>query len=624
MNTTEQNLVQGAWYRPESTRFCIWAPQRKCVELLYEPVGGTWQTMVLSKTPTGHHVGEISHLPAGSRYWYRVDGDGPFPDPASHFQPEGVHHPSVVVDHRFEWTDHDWQGVSPEDAVIYELHTGTFSPKGTFQAIVEHLDYLQSLHINVVELMPVGDFPGDRGWGYDGVKLYAPARCYGSPNELKSLINAAHQRGIAVILDVVYNHLGPDGNYTGVFSDRYFTRRHQNPWGDSLNFDDPAALPVRQFFLDNVRFWLEVYHVDGFRLDATHAIIDDTQPHLLAEIARITHECQPKRARIVIAEDPRNDRRLVLPASEGGDGLDSIWTDDFHHQVRRLLAGDHEGYYADFTGTLPDLVKTIRDGWFYQGQFAPSYEENRGTTPVGLPHHSFVYCIQNHDQVGNRAFGERLHHEIDLPAYAAATALLLCCPQVPMLFQGQEWAASTPFLYFTAHHDELGHQVTAGRRREFGAFTAFRDPEKRETIPDPQAESTFLASKLQWDETRSMPHAGMLKLYQDLLQFRSTEIAPRGTERFIELIDQCVVLLISGKTSQYLALFHLDRSIPHCQATIPKSLFHQKFAEFAMQWSTESPNYLMSPQPPEWHQDDTHLTVRFQRPGAIVLRCKAE
>ena len=414
--------------------------------------------------------------------------------------------------------------------VFYELHVGTFTPEGTFRGVLERLPYLKNLGITAIELMPVADFPGNRNWGYDGVALFAPARCYGEPGDLRALVDAAHQHGLAVYLDVVYNHLGPDGAYANVFSPHYFTDRHQSPWGSGVNLDGPHSAEVRRFFIENALHWVHEYHIDGLRLDATHAMQDDSPVHFLAELTTTVRE-QSGRPVLFVAEDHRNLARMLRPVAAGGWGIDAVWADDFHHQARVHVAHDHEGYYADFTGRAEDLATTLRQGWFFSGQHSTFLGGPRGSDPSGLSPKQFVVCIQNHDQIGNRADGARLHHEVDEGTFRALSTLLLLLPQTPLLFMGQEWAASSPFLFFTDHADDLGRKVTEGRRQEFSAFAAFADPARRAAIPDPQDPRTFARSRLQWDEAERDPHARMRRLYQRLLEIRHATPAIRTASR---------------------------------------------------------------------------------------------
>ncbi len=536
------------WLGAEGTRFRVWAPEATRVELVIEAGAGPPAPMA----PTREGWFELTHPAAGpgTRYRFLVNGAGPFPDPASRFQPTGVHGPSEVVDPAaYPWADADWTGVPLERLVLYELHVGTFTPEGTFRAAAARLPDLVDLGVTAIELMPVADFPGDRNWGYDGVAPFAPARCYGPPDDLRALVNEAHRLGLAVHLDVVYNHLGPDGAYQGTFSGQYHSAAHRTPWGAAINFDGPGSAPVREYVIANAVAWITEYHLDGLRLDATHAIHDESPRHILTALAEAVHQAARAEGRValVIAEEVRNLAYLVKPEAEGGAGLDAAWSDDFHHQMRRKLAGDADGYFGDFSGSAADIAATALRGWFYMGQYAEYFGAPRGTDPAGLAATRFVFFLQNHDQVGNRALGDRLHHFIAPAAYRAASALLLVLPQTPLLFMGQEWAASSPFLYFTDHNPELGEAVRNGRRSEFARFAAFRDPAARERIPDPQAEATFVASRLDWLEREREPHRSTLLLYRHLLRLRRTEAAlVEGDCEIADLGDD--ILLVRRET----------------------------------------------------------------------------
>lgn len=518
----------GAWIEEEGVRFRIWAPAVTTLELVWSAHDGKTGAQPLPRDSQGYFSTWLRGVTAGLRYRYRVDGQGPFPDPASRFQPEGVHGPSEVVDPAlFPWTDSSWRGLPLKELVFYELHVGTFTAAGTFAGVEEKLLHLRDLGVTAIELMPLGDFPGRWNWGYDGVSFFAPARQYGRPDDLRRLVDAAHHHGLAVFLDVVYNHFGPDGNYTGLYSKQWYTARHHTPWGDAINFDGPGSEHVRAFFIDNALHWIREYHLDGLRLDATHAILDEGPRPFLAELTERAHDAAPERQVWIIAEDHRNLAHMLQPASAGGWGLDGVWADDFHHELRRFLTGDNEGYFRDYSGTIADLVTTINQGWFFTGQHSDHAGEPRGTDPTGIPPRAFVLCLQNHDQVGNRPCGDRLHHQIDLATWRAISTLLLSCPGTPLLFMGQEWAASSPFRFFTDHHTALGRLVTEGRRKEFRHFSAFSDPQKRENIPDPQAESTFTSSRLVWEECERSPHRETLTLYKELLRLRGSEPAFR-------------------------------------------------------------------------------------------------
>lgn len=519
----------GAQPDADGTRFRVWAADARQVAVLCYTDAQTTATYDLAAQGDGYFSGHIAGIKPSTQYMYRVDDNDPRPDPASRWQPESVHRASCVVDPAaFAWTDASWRGIAQEDLVVYELHVGTATPTGTFDALIEHLDDFKALGVTAIELMPVADFPGDRNWGYDGVCLFAPARCYGGPEGLRRLVDAAHARGLAVLLDVVYNHIGPDGNYLRQFSHAYFTDRHKTPWGDALNFDGPDSGPVREFFIANACYWAHEYHIDGLRLDATHAILDDSPTHILAELAdRVRATLPPERRFLLIAENERNDPQLVRQVAAGGYGLDGVWADDFHHQVRVALAGDKDGYYIDYSGSATDLATTIRQGWFYTGQLSAYLKHPRGAPADDVAPPAFVQCIQNHDQVGNRAFGDRLNHQISPAAYRAASMLLLLTPSTPLLFMGQEWAASMPFLYFTDHNPELGKLVTEGRRSEFASFAAFAGEE----IPDPQALETLQHSKLRWAEREQPTHAAVLNLYRTLLGLRQKHPALRERRR---------------------------------------------------------------------------------------------
>jgi maltooligosyltrehalose trehalohydrolase len=484
----------GARVQPGGVQFRVWAPQAQRVEVV---LGG--KSMGMEPCGDGTWAITIAGAAAGDRYGYRVDDQGPYPDPYSRSQPDGPHGESEVIDpEAYEWHDQGWHTIAIDGLSIYEVHVGTFTPEGTFESAIQQLPRLQELGVTAIEPMPVAEFPGTRNWGYDGVDLFAPSHVYGGPTGLKRLVDAAHQRGLGVILDVVYNHLGPDGNYLRQYANDYFTDRYKTPWGEAVNYSSPW---VRRFVLDNARYWMSEFHIDGLRLDATHAIYDSSPTHILAELSESVDG-------LLIAETHENDVRYLKPVNDGGFGIDAVWADDFHHALRRYLAGDHEGYYARFAGTLDEVARAVQQGWL------------RGEPAWRQPARQFVFVIQNHDQVGNRPFGDRLNHDIDLELYKAASLLLLFLPETPLLFMGQEFAASTPFQYFTDHNPELGRLVTEGRRREFKSFSAFSDPASRERIPDPQAVETFLRSKLRVGEASRPPGAEVLELYAAMLRLR--------------------------------------------------------------------------------------------------------
>jgi maltooligosyltrehalose trehalohydrolase len=497
-------------------RFAVWAPSASSVELclnderrpMVPAACGEWTVDAL--------------VPPRADYLFSVDGGPPRPDPRSHEQPHGVHGPSRVVDHdAYTWRDAGFQAAPLSSAVLYEIHVGTFTEAGTFAAAVERLDHLVDLGITHVELMPVAAFAGERGWGYDGVSLYAPHPAYGAPDDLKRLVDACHARRLAVLLDVVYNHLGPSGNYLRYFGP-YFTGHYRTPWGDAVNLDDAGSDGVRRFFLDNARHWLERYHIDGLRLDAVHALHDRSATHLVEELAAEVHALgrEVGRPLVVIAESDLNDPRVVREPEQGGWGCDAQWSDDFHHALHALLTGERAGYYRDFGG-MEALAKALRGAYVFDGGRSAFRGRRHGRPCSGVPAERFLAYSQNHDQVGNRAQGERLTHLVSPGRAKIAAAVTLLSPFVPLLFQGEEWGASAPFQYFTDHDDALGAAVTEGRRAEVAAFGGRADQ-----VPDPQSPATFLRSKLDWTELGREPHREMADWYRQLLRLRRSLPAP--------------------------------------------------------------------------------------------------
>ncbi len=606
----------GALLHDQGTSFRVAAPSARQLVVHFED--GVHRPTRLDPVSHGLFEGFVAGVGAGARYRLQADDMAPMPDPGSRFQPEGVHGPSEVIDPRFEWTDAAWPGPDPRAMRLYELHVGTFSPTGTYDAVAARLPYLADLGVNVLELMPLADFPGNRNWGYDPGALFAPARCYGRPERLRHLVNEAHAHGLAVILDVVYNHLGPDGAYLAAFMPSFFSEERDSPWGRAVNLDGPGSELVRWFILENARYWIRDFHLDGLRLDATHTLEDGSPRHLLQELAAAVRDearAAGRRA-VVIAEDDRNLDRLVRREDEGGFGLDAVWADDFHHQVRRATAGDDEGYYADYAGTARDLAATAQRGWFYTGGYSRYQQRPRGTDPSGVSLERFVYCIQNHDQVGNRALGERLHHQVDLPAYLAASLLLLALPETPLLFMGQEWAAGTPFLYFTDHGAELGRLVTEGRRREFARFSAFADRAARETIPDPQDVATFEASRLRWEETDAEPHAGVLRFYRAMLGLRAHHpLLQASVPSRVEAVGEASVGVWRGEAGEG----SLQLAALVCLAGVERVEVPWTGSGAGLLLSTEDPSFLPDARPCNLGAGPGRVTVDFARPGGVVL-----
>ena len=613
----------GAIQEQNGITFRVWAPSRQRVELVLQPGSLPVRHRLLRRTAGGIFTGTFGDVAPGDRYAYLVDGEGPFPDPASRFQPEGVHGPSAVVaPSAYHWADAGWRGVALRDAVLYELHVGTFSPEGTFAGVTSRLPYLAELGVTAVQLMPLADFPGSSNWGYDGVSLFAPSRAYGTPDDLRRLVDQAHSLDLAVLLDVVYNHFGPDGAYASTFSPLYLSTRHHSPWGASVNLDGDGAAEVREFFIENALHWLHEYHLDGLRLDATHGLIDDSPRHFVAELASRARASLPERTILLMAEDERNLASIVRSEEEGGWGLDAVWADDFHHHVRRRTAGDRDGYYEDFSGTAVDIATTIRQGWFYTGQWSRHRDAPRGTDPSGIARERMVVCIQNHDQVGNRPFGGRLNHQIDPPTFRALSALLLFLPETPLLFMGQEWAASSRFMFFTDHHTALGQLVSEGRRAEFSRFEAFADPVVRLQIPDPQARSTFDESRLRWDEQERPPHKGTLELYRELLWIRKTEPALRRDERLeVVALDDDSLVVVRGTPEADILM--LVVCLAHgVRADVERWRKAAGGRPWRVALQTDEPRFADPPasdtRAPRLECDGP-LAVAFSRPGAVIL-----
>jgi maltooligosyltrehalose trehalohydrolase len=509
-----RRLPVGAEVGPEgSVHFRVWAPKTNRVEV---DLGD--RRVALDTGRDGYHGGFVPSLQPGARYRYHLDGGPGYPDPASRFQPEGPHGPSEVIDPRsFPWTDAAWRGGSP-DRVVYELHVGTFTTEGTWAAAARELPELARLGITTVELLPVADFVGDFGWGYDGVNPFAPTRLYGRPDEFRAFVDRAHAVDLAVILDVVYNHLGADGNYLGQFAPDYFTARHRTDWGPALNFDGAGSGPVREYFVANAGYWIDEFHLDGLRFDATQDIHDDSPEHVLAAMARHARTTAGRRAVYLVAENEPQNVTLVRPASAGGYGLDALWNDDFHHSAMVALTGRAEAYYSGYAGTPQELISTMKRGYLYQGQRYAWQDKARGTPAGDVSPAAFVTYLQNHDQIANSLGGVRGHRLTSPGQYRAMTALLLLSPATPLLFQGQEFAASSPFLYFADLPAELAKVVRAGRAAFLAQFPSLAAPESQAALPDPADRLTFERSKLDWSERTR--HGAAHALHVDLLRLR--------------------------------------------------------------------------------------------------------
>lgn len=509
-------------------RFALWAPAAGTVSVLLGRGDGGAE-LALAPGDAGWFSLITGQAVPGSLYRFRIDGTDLVPDPASRFQPDGVHGPSEVIDPgAFDWQDADWRGRPWHEAVVYELHVGAFSERGDFAGVEERLDELAGLGITALELMPVAAFPGTRNWGYDGVLPYAPERSYGGPAGLKRLVQAAHGRGLMILLDVVYNHFGPEGNYLHRYAPQFFTARHRTPWGDGINFDGACSETVRSFFIENALYWLEEYALDGLRLDAVHAIADDSRPDILTELAQRVREryAGDRRVHLVLENDDNAAR--YLDRNRGG-GYDAQWNDDIHHGLHVLLTGERDGYYADYADQpAASVARCLAEGFAYQGEPSPHRDgAARGEPSTALPPTAFVSFLQNHDQIGNRAFGERIHALAPAAAVRAATALLLLAPSPPLVFMGQEFAAETPFLFFCDFGEGLAEAVAEGRRREFARFARFAAAGSRAAIPDPNDEATFLRSRLHRDAAGHAGQARETRFFARLLALRHEEIVPR-------------------------------------------------------------------------------------------------
>jgi len=515
-------------------------------------------TIPLQPRAHGYHRANVNALQAGARYLYRLEDGRELPDPASRFQPEGVHNPSALVDtESFRWTDHNWKGIRLEDSIFYELHVGSYTAEGTFDALIERLPDLVDLGITVVEIMPVAQFPGSRNWGYDGVYPFATQNSYGGPEALHRFVDAAHAHGLAVALDVVYNHLGPEGNYLSAFGP-YFTDQYRTPWGQAINYDGEDSDEVRRYFIENALYWFEDLHIDALRLDAVHGIFDFGARHFLAELKCRVGELSEvlERPLYLIAESDLNDNRLLHDPEHGGYGLDSQWADDFHHSVHSLLTGENRGYYGDFGG-IAQLAATLRDGWCYQGQYSVHRKRRHGNSPEGIASRRFVICSQNHDQVGNRAAGERLSALISFEALKLAAGATLLAPFLPLLFMGEEYGEPAPFQYFTSHGDhDLVEAVRRGRRQEFASF-GWED-----SVPDPQAEQTFQRSRLNLLLKQEEPYKTLYRLYQELIRIRrDLRLGSRESRVIRELGERGLLLRYPGHPETAVLFNFADRTI---------------------------------------------------------------
>lgn len=582
MNRTELSL--GACYQGSNRcAFRVWAPTTELVEL--HLTGPDQRFLPLSKHADGYHRARLEEIAPGTDYQYRLDGQLERPDPASRWQPHGVHGPSRVFDPEFAWTDSSWVGLPLRNYVLYELHVGAYAAEGTFDAILPHLHQLKELGITALELMPVAQFPGTRNWGYDGVYPFAVQNSYGGPHGLQRLVNAAHQHGLAVVLDVVYNHLGPEGNYLPNFGP-YFTDRYHTPWGPAVNFDGPQSDEVRRFFTENALYWQTQFHIDALRLDAVHAIRDFSAIPFLEELAETCHRQAETLGRRfhLIAESDLNMARHILPRTLGGYGLDAQWSDDFHHGLHVLLTGEQTGYYADFAG-VSHWAKTWREGYAYTGEYSRHRRRRHGSSPRQNHARQFVVCSQNHDQIGNRMLGDRLSATLSFEQQKLAAAAVLLSPFIPLLFMGEEYGETAPFQYFVSHTDPaLVEAVRRGRKEEFAAFAWQGD------VPDPQDAATFQRSKLNHPSDKQTRPATLQALYRELITLRKQVPALADAEKeTLETtpLEADNVLLVREwcGADQALLLFHFGSGTRSIELPIPEGTWRKSFDTTDPRWA---------------------------------------
>jgi maltooligosyltrehalose trehalohydrolase len=592
MTKQDRRLPIGAEYRHgEGTRFRVWAPAARQVDVVFD---GDLAAVPLAHEGQGYFSGRAPRAGPGTRYRFRLDGGDAFPDPASRWQPEGPHGPSQVVElDTYAWTDSAWRGLSPHGQVLYEMHIGTFTPEGTYAAAEQHLPFLKDVGITAVELMPVNEFNGPFGWGYDGVDLFAPTRLYGRPDELRHFIDRAHALGLGVILDVVFNHFGPSGNYLTRFSPDYISRGHVNEWGDAINFDGEHSAPVREFFACNAAYWIAEFRFDGLRLDATQCLFDKSRKHIVAEIAERARAAAGGRSLYLTAENEPQHAEIARPVARGGMGIDALWNDDFHHSAIVAATGASEAYYTETRGTPQELISALKWGFLYQGQFYAWQKKRRGHAALDLPAAAFIQFLQNHDQVANSARGQRLHQLTSPGRYRALTALFLLTPATPLLFQGQEFAASAPFLYFARHEDALNPLVREGRHAFMTQFPNIASADGGKLLAPPADEESFRRCKL--DHSERERHAPAVRLHRDLLRLRredpvfSRQDAGRmqgavlGPEAFL-------LRFLGGDADDRLLLVNLGATLPLLPMPEPL-LAPPDGCRWKLLWHSEDPCY---------------------------------
>jgi maltooligosyltrehalose trehalohydrolase len=602
----------GAQFHADGAAFRVWARNHKTVSVVVNN-----REHPLRLEGDGYFVGDVKDVRAGDTYRFLLDGEGPFPDPASRYQPEGPHGPSQIIDAtKFAWTDQAWQGIKLAHQVIYELHIGTFTREGTWRSAIPELPTLAELGITAIEVMPVAEFAGSFGWGYDGVDLFAPTRIYGNPDDFRAFVDAAHRCGMGVLLDVVYNHVGPDGNYLTKFSDRYFTADHKTDWGEAINFYGPHSAAVREFYAANAAYWIKEFHLDGLRLDATQNVYDKSKDHILAEINRSARKAADSRGIIIVAENEPQDTKLIRSEKEGGYGFDGLWNDDFHHSAAVALTGSREGYFADYLGSPQELLSALKYGFLYQGQWYSWQKQRRGTSTLGLNPAAMVTFLQNHDQIANSGRGWRIHKLCSYGQYKAMTAVCLLGPGTPMLFQGQEFAASSPFVFFADHDGDLAEKVRAGRADFLHQWRSRATGQL--TFDDPCSRETFEKCKLDLSERGK--HAETCALHRDLLQLRKSEAVFSRQDRQFDgatLAPETVVarFFSEGYRDDRLLVVNLGVEL-HLNPSPEPLLGPPRDTVWEIQWSTEDPRYGGNGTAPL----DSELNWIIPAHAAVVLR----
>jgi maltooligosyltrehalose trehalohydrolase len=592
MQPCDPSAPTGAQLTPDGVHFRVWAPDSRSVDVVFQE--GSRAALRLEPEPGGFFSGTWYGGQAGARYRYRLDGRNEYPDPCSRYQPQGPHGPSMVVDpNDYAWKDRAWRGLELPGQVLYELHVGAFTREGTFDAAIGELARLAELGISCIELMPVAEFPGRFNWGYDGVNLFAPFHGYGDPHALRRFVDAAHACGLGVILDVVYNHLGADGNYLPCFSPDYFTDRYPNEWGEAINFDGERCGPVREYFIGNAAYWIREFHLDGLRLDATQSIYDATRPHVIAEIVERARAAAGQRKILLIGENEPQRVELLAPIEAGGAGLDALWNDDFHHSARVAATLQHDGYFHDYRGRAQELLSAVRHNFLFQGQRSHWQNKSRGSPALRHRPCSFVTYTQNHDQVANTFYGRRLHELTSPGKLRALTALHLLAPQTPLLFMGQEFNASSPFSFFADHKPELAEEVWKGRKKFMRQFTHYAQPAAQSSLPNPAEPATFERSKLSAEDPAK--HRETLELYRDLLRIRKNDpVISRQAREDIEgavLSDRALVLRwIDSHLGDRLLLINLGEQLDLQPAPEPL-LAPPSQSRWQLSWSSDEPRY---------------------------------